>query len=69
MTRVAFVAPWRSDRVVSPGLQNVCHLDLWLGCAKFVLFSVSVVPYLFTHLAAVPQVFTCWNPLRAKIRV
>ena len=44
MTRAAFVASWRSDRFVSPGLQNVCHLDLGLGCAKFVLFLVECRP-------------------------
>ena len=44
MTRAAFVAPWRSDRFVSPGLQNVCHLHLRLGCAKFVLFLVKCCP-------------------------
>ena len=44
MTRAAFVVPWRSDRFVSPGLQNVCHPDLRLGCAKFVLFLVRCRP-------------------------
>ena len=44
MTRAAFVVPWRSDRFVSPGLQNVCHLDLGLGCAKFVFFLVKCRP-------------------------
>ena len=44
MTRAAFVAPWRSDRFVSPGLQNVCHRYLELGCAKFVLFLVECRP-------------------------
>ena len=44
MTRAAFVTPWRSDRFVSLGLQNVCHPDLGLGCAKFVLFLVECRP-------------------------
>ena len=44
MTRAAFVAPWRSDRFVSPGLQNVCYRYLELGCAKFVLFLVECRP-------------------------
>ena len=41
MTRAVFVTPWRSDRFVSPRLQNDCHLDLGLGCAKFVFFLVK----------------------------
>ena len=44
MTRAVFVTPWRSDRFVSLGLQNVCHPDLGLGCAKFVLFLVECRP-------------------------
>ena len=54
MTRAAFVAPWRSDRFVSPGLQNVCHPDLGLGCAKFVLFLVKCRPVSFHTLGGGP---------------
>ena len=44
MTRASFVAPWRSDRFVLPGLQNVCHRYLELRCAKFVFFLVECRP-------------------------
>ena len=54
MTRAAFVAPWRSDRFVSPGLQNVCHPDLGLGSAKFVLFLVKCRPVSFHTLGGGP---------------
>ena len=63
MTRAAFVAPWRSDRFVSPGLQNVCHPDLELGCARFVLFLVKCRPVSIHTLGGGPASVHVLEPL------
>ena len=43
-----------SYRFVSLGLQNVCHPDLGLGCAKFVLFLVECRPVSIHTLGGCP---------------